>query len=279
MNLKDLIPPVIYHRLRRPARPPLLSTAPKIFSSYEEAEAACGRYDDEEIVEIVKEKTKHFVSAGDPVIDNRQTVQNMLVLQAISKEPGTVQVIEPGGACGALYFQLRHFFPGLIEKWTVVETPKMSEAGGRFFADPCLSFTSSMKEALKNISGKSLCIASGVIQYLPAPLRSLEDILSCGFEYVYITRQPVCTEPVPPIITFQETSLLDHGPGSLNVQRENKKKKTPVTYLSEAHFNEQIKKTGYSVVYNFEESPALRVQFEGMSVHIKTIGLLLKKIK
>jgi hypothetical protein len=76
---------------------------------------------------------------------------------------------------------------------------------------------------------------------LPDPLNTIINVFSIDFEYIYVTRQSVLTDLSSSIITFQESNLLDHGPGSLNEQRKNKKKKIPITYIPESLFFQKIK--------------------------------------
>jgi putative methyltransferase (TIGR04325 family) len=129
MTLKDLLPPIIYYRFFKTKKAQFLP----VFSSYNEAVNNCGDYNDDEIVEIVMEKTKYLVRNKNFPLDNKQSIQDLLVMQTIMRELKEINVIELGGACGAFYFRVRDFFPEMIKKWIIVKTPKFAEAGKNFF--------------------------------------------------------------------------------------------------------------------------------------------------
>lgn len=153
----------------------------------------------------------------------------------------------------------------------------MAQAGKKYFEDGRLRFSSELNNLSKNDSVNRICIASGVIQYLPNPSAILDLIFGSGFECIYFTRQPVLTVHETPVITNQITNLLDNGPGTLKDEKCNKKKKTPITYIPEKYFSDRIEQYGYSIIYNFEEHPERMLNITGNLIPYKTIGLLLRK--
>ena len=57
-------------------------------------------------------------------------------------------MLEVGGACGALYFEMTHFLKGKIRAWHVVETRAMAQAARKLFQDDRLRFFDSLQEAI-----------------------------------------------------------------------------------------------------------------------------------
>lgn len=278
MYFSRLVPPIVYSLFCKFSSNPVIREEDiSVFSSFEEAASVCGKYDDNVVADVVRIKTKLFLKNNQDVIDNRQATQNLLVFQTVINNSNNIEVVEIGGACGALYFFINNYFSKKIKMWRIFETPSMAQAGKKYFEDDRLIFSSALNDLSKNGSTGHICIASGVIQYLPNPSACLDLIFSNQFEYIYFTRQPVLTSHEAPVITTQITNLLDHGPGTLKGEKYNKKKKTPVTYIPEKYFFDRIDQYGYSIIYNFEEQSEMVLNFNGNPIQYKIAGLLLKR--
>jgi putative methyltransferase (TIGR04325 family) len=279
MHFSQFIPPVIYSILRKFYSKSVARKKEElnIFSSFEEATSICGKYDDGELSDVVRIKTQNFLKANVGAVDTRQATQNLLVFQTVLNNSQYIDVIEIGGACGALFFFINTYFTERIKNWVILETPSMVKAGKKYFETPCLNFSSDLTDLSKKGLADRICIASGVVQYMPNPSSSLDFIFSNEFDYIYLTRQPVLTSYESPLITFQLTNLLDNGPGVLTNNKYNKKKKIPITYIPEKYFLDKIKQYGYAIIYNFEEQLDLTLNVNENLIQYKVMGLLLKK--
>ena len=93
----------------------------------------------------------HLVSAKTRLLRQRltsdpsKTVTDRYALQAafvvaFIRSAKPLNVIEIGGACGALYFELNHLLPSSIGSWHIVETSPMAEVGRKLFEDDKLTF-------------------------------------------------------------------------------------------------------------------------------------------
>jgi len=167
----------------------------KQYDSFKSALNDSHTYEDKDVIDVVLKKTILYknnllLSQKPKKICSRQTVQNLFVLNHVFTNNNNLNILEMGGACGATYFKLDFLnpYPYLIEKWHIVETPAMADAGKRHFQNSRLLFFSEIDEAVKKLERKNLIIAQGVLQYVRDPVKTLESLLKLEFDYVYVTR-------------------------------------------------------------------------------------------
>ena len=199
----------------RAYRRKLLPIRQEEFESFEAANAVADSYEAPDVVDVVSRKTRLLIdelgSQGVPTVIDRQAQQNLFVLSLPRLEP--LEIVDLGGACGHGYFQMDRLLPGVIGRWHVVETPAMAAAGREHFADGRLRFFSSLADALSEMSDPTLIVASGVLQCVPRPLNTLNELLAVNAPYLYLTRTTVTRDVDRPVVTSMSTRLVDHGPG------------------------------------------------------------------
>lgn len=156
-SIKEFIPPIL---LRLRPKQPM-----KVYDTFDLAVADSHTYEDPGVIDMVSRKTDAYRKAlreQDRTVTDRQTVQNMFVLAYVCPDR-RLDVLEVGGACGAMYFGLYHLLPDRINTWRVVETPAMAAAGRLLFPDDRLAFFSDMDTAVSNLTSRDLLMAQGVL--------------------------------------------------------------------------------------------------------------------
>jgi putative methyltransferase (TIGR04325 family) len=274
--MKDFIPPIL---LRLRPKQPM-----KVYDTFDLALADSDTYEDPGVIDMVSRKTDAYrkaIGEQDRMVTDRQTVQNMFVLAYVCPDR-RLDVLEVGGACGAMYFGLYHLLPERINTWRVVETPAMAAAGRLLFQDDRLTFFSDLGTAVSNLTNRNLLIAQGVLQYLKDPLQAVEDFLTLGFEYVYITRTVVGVGIERSVITKQVINLSGHGPSpdsrfSLQGNWCNRKTSQPLTVVPFESLTACVS-SGYHVVFSFAEGEANPILLQSRTVTTRMIGFLLEKI-
>lgn len=162
------------------------------YKNFDQALADTKGYEDRNVIQVVSFKTEVLKktladSNGRTTISDRQTVQNMFVLSyAWAGRP--LKVLDIGGACGANYFVLDHILPSKIGSWSVLETPGMVAEGRRLFQDIRLTFIEDIDWGMAGRCDFDLLFGSGVLQYLPNPLRALDGWLKMDTPFIYLTR-------------------------------------------------------------------------------------------
>jgi len=273
MKIQDFIPPIVLQLCPKPSM--------KEYDSYDSALKGSNTYEDSAIIEVVASKTKRYKdslasNAGQHINISCQTAQNMFVISHIHSDR-PVDVLELGGACGASYYELSHFLPGRIGHWFVVETPAMAAAGRKLFQDDRIKFFDHLGVAVSELENPDLSIAQGVLQYTSNPTQMLDNLLSLGFKYVYITRTVVSDGTEQPIVTKQITNLSDHGPGTLFPEGlTNRRTSQPLIIVPFKSILSRVS-VGYDVVFSFKESESRSVLIGSKIVVTRAVGFLMKK--
>jgi len=276
MNAKSFIPPVLFQLLRRLRNGGVM----KRYKSYDDALIDSHSYEDPDIIQVVSSKTMRLKDAmlacEDKNISNRQTAQNLFVLSHVANDQA-IDVLEIGGACGASYFELNHLLPGCIKNWNILETPAMTATGKSFASEGRLKFFDSLQSVISNISKVDLIFAQGVMQYLPNPLKALEDLLNLGAEWVYISRTVVGKNIEMPVITKQTVKLSSHGPGLPPKEFVDRITSQPLTIVPMQSIESCIS-VGYRIIYFFlEGSSIMRIQSQKLKT--EHVGFLLHRNK
>ena len=163
------------------------------------------------------------------------------LLRAALVGQGQLKVLDFGGSLGTTYFQSRPLLRQVTAvEWSVVEQPGHVACGREHFADAELGFYTTVEECLRQRRPDTLLLSS-VLQYLPAPYRTLQELLAHGWRHLVIDR----------------TSFLGSGRDRLTVQHVPESI-YPVTYpawfLSEPRFTAVIAAAGYTLVTDFAGS-------------------------
>lgn len=253
-----------------------------IYDTFDDALADSDTYEDQGVIGTVSIKTEALRNAlmidKDRNVKDRQIVQNMFILSYVfpHHRPIKLNVLEIGGACGAMYFELNHLLPLRIKSWYIAETPAMVAAADKLFKEDKLSFITyeDINIAISKIDNLDLLMAQGVLQYLKDPLQKFEDLLNLGFKYVYITRTVVGTGIDRPIITKQVADLSAHGPGPVPIKISDRKTSQPLTIVPFESLVSRISDS-HNIVFFFDEGEGL-LQIGSQTVKTKTVGFLLE---
>jgi putative methyltransferase (TIGR04325 family) len=156
-------------------------------------------YSDRAIIDRVADATRAVVEGRasyerDSVQFSGQDYRYPLLcalMRAAALDQGALRVVDLGGSLGSTYWQCRPFFQGLREvRWLVVEQAALVEIGQREFTTDQISFAPSLAQAAAR-GPWNVVLASSVLQYLEAPLRSLEALAGIDAGHLLIDRTPV----------------------------------------------------------------------------------------
>jgi putative methyltransferase (TIGR04325 family) len=228
---------------------------PKVFDSFAEADAGADTYEDREIVGVIARKTESFRKSITHRIRHRLTVQDLLVLHVVGNG-NPIRVLDFGGACGATFFEIQALAPGLIERWTVIETEAMVDQASRFAGD-LISFTVDLDHGLAQ--RPDVVLAKGSLHYTQDPGGLLARFISSDAPWIYMSRTPAFDRPHAPAYIRQATHLRDHGPGSLEGIKD-RSVTVAATLLSWPSYLEAARKA--RLVWEFEEGNAWRLRGE-----------------
>lgn len=151
------------------------------------------------------------------------------ILRAMAENNNRLSVLDFGGSLGSSYFQCRDFLAVAASvKWGIVEQGHFISVGKAEFETSTLQFFDSIDECVTQIS-PNVILLSGVLQYLPQPYRTMDELIGKGLQYVVIDRTPISELPedhitvqhVPPSIypasypchIFSRQNLLDRWGG------------------------------------------------------------------
>ena len=114
-----------------------------------------------------------------------------ILLRVAQQNGGRLTVLDFGGALGSSYYQCRDFLDGVCAlRWCVVEQPKYVACGQREFQNEVLSFFESVEACVAEVH-PDVVLLSGVLQYLPEPIRLLDQLAEIGAAFIVIDRTPI----------------------------------------------------------------------------------------
>ncbi len=272
MNLGDLAPPILRKLFSR-------YRLSRVYTDYAEALADTHTYEDPQLIDLVSAKTlacrDSLASEPMHLVRSWHTLQTLFVLARIGIE-GPLRVLEVGGACGALYFEMSHFLAEKIQAWHVVETPSMAKAARRLFQDDRLRFFDSLQEGIAGYE-PDLIIASFVLPYLPNPIEFFGFLLDVGARYVYVCRTPVGVGIRVPLITKQTCDLSSHGPGKAPKHFQDRKTSQPITIIPEQTLLNAIPQH-YKLLVFFQETETERIFIGLKTIRQRFVAFLVERI-
>ena len=171
-----------------------------------------------------------------------------------------LNLIDFGGSLGSTYYQNRDLLKkGKIKfSWNVVEQEHFVKCGKEYFETDELKFMHDLIETTKSRK-ISVCLLSGVLQYLESPYAILEKIFNSDIEYIIIDRTTF-TNNNKDVLTIQ------------TVHKEIYEAKYPAWFFSFDMFQKYIEKK-YEIIYSWEGFDS--VDLKGYKVF--SLGYLLKK--
>lgn len=165
------------------------------FRTWEEAELTSSGYTAGNILEItrtamVKIRDGEAVYERDSVIFDKPEYPYPLLagLLRIALSTGRLSVLDFGGALGSTYFQCRNFMKTVKDlRWSIVEQPAHVECGQAEFTTEHLHFYHSVGKCMEKETPNVLVLSS-VLQYLPTPYQTLQELLGWRIPHVLIDR-------------------------------------------------------------------------------------------
>lgn len=126
------------------------------------------------------------------VFDQAEYVWPVLagLMWAAARNQGRLSVLDFGGALGSTYFQHRRFFGGLADvRWNVVEQAHYVKCGNAQIAEGSLQFYPDIAACLAEQT-PNVVLLSSVLQYLPDPMATLDELERVGAQVMLIGRTP-----------------------------------------------------------------------------------------
>jgi putative methyltransferase (TIGR04325 family) len=184
------------------------------FKSWEEAEKASAGYDNDHILQKVKNalmKVKNNEAAFERDSVLFDTVQHDWPIigsltWVAAQHDGILNVLDFGGSLGSTYYQNRHILKALKHvQWNVIEQSHFVKTGKEFFEDERLRFYNSIEECLME-NQVNLILLSSVLSYIREPYELLQKL--SGFKFMVIDKMPlinsendrITIQKVPPSI-------------------------------------------------------------------------------
>ena len=284
MQTRDFIPPILFKIAKRALGVLGLSGA-RLYSSYADAVQACGQsiFMEEEYAKVITYKTKLFreaLFARDRIILEASSLLAVAgVLLAMQRNQGkSLQVIDLGGASGTHYFVIKHILKDLLPSdlkimWYVVETQATVLASRDLENDELRFFTdiAQAKEALEHVD---LVHSSSALQCLPDPRSTLEQLIECGADYIYLGRIGLTLEKTD-VIALHKANLKLAGPEPLPLPPgvANRFYRTPFTFIPSEAFQQALNRK-YRIMMQVRDSNGI---FEVAGRSIVGVSVLAKQ--
>lgn len=203
--LKNLVPPFLYNAYVESRRKYGYFGE---YKTWQEAQSRCGSYDNEIILEKVKNsalKVKKGEAAyeRDSVLFLKPQVSWHLLgplLWIASKNNGSLKVLDFGGSLGSTYYQNKEFLKHLNLEWAIIEQPKFVEYGQKYFQDETLKFYKNISEYRQV---PDVIVLGSVLQYLQSPYQILAELFQTGAKYILFDKTPFLDEHYD-LITIQK---------------------------------------------------------------------------
>lgn len=175
------------------------------YPNWQAAQAACGGYDSDEIIEKVRASALK-VKKGEAAFERDSVLffeeendENLLkclekaanLLQKSENTEGVLRVIDFGGSLGSTYFQHQKAlkkYPNLI--WCVVEQSHFVEIGKQEFETEQLYFEYTLQEAFERFK-PNFFLLNSVLQYIEKPYNLLKEVENLEISYILIQRTPM----------------------------------------------------------------------------------------
>ena len=197
MQPKDLLPPLIYDKLRR--NPFRRYGWFGNYRTWEEAKAVTKGYDAELILETVLKSTLK-VNKGEYPYERDSVLFEQIqydwplltgLLWVAAKNRGELNVLDYGGSLGSSYRQNKKFLDPLFSlRWNIIEQSNYVETGKKYIEDDSLRFFNTVQSCLESTK-PNLILVSSVLNYINEPYKLLETLSSLRIPYMILERIPL----------------------------------------------------------------------------------------
>jgi putative methyltransferase (TIGR04325 family) len=210
-----------------------------VFSSFAQAAATCGGgYRNHELVRLIVEKNKIFrkrLASGHELPDTN-AVRGLLALGFVGQ--ATVNIIDFGGS-GGYHYSVAKYLTSARIRWHIVDTPEMVDSA-RPLEDGQLRYFTSLKGAADALDGRlDLAFSSCSLQYMPDPLKELEQLMELNAPRMFLTRTSL-SEDGKDYITIRRGTADDTGPGPAPSEFAGSTFAVPLTIVSRDKFCAKI---------------------------------------
>ena len=185
------------------------------YESFEAANKIASGYDEQSILEKIKETTRKVVNGEvtyerDGIVYDKPKMNfSMLatLLTVAAENNCNLTVLDFGGSLGTTYNHKKNYLQSVHNlNWCIVEQPNYVDAGRKEFEHERLHFYYSLEECLQHHK-PDIIIFSGVIQYIEKTYELLDKIVLSGVKYLYIDyiafndedRDRIAIQHVPPV--------------------------------------------------------------------------------
>jgi putative methyltransferase (TIGR04325 family) len=176
----------------------------RAYPSWERASRASSGYDAELILERVLTASRQvrdglFACERDSVLFDEIQYSFPVIatmLRAALERQGVLSVVDIGGALGSSFRECKPFLGSGVTflSWFVVEQQAFVEAGQREMQTEELKFSTSLKDA-GNYAPIDVVLMSSVLQYLPSPSSTLDEVIGLEPRYIVLDRTITTDRP------------------------------------------------------------------------------------
>ena len=243
--IKNCIPPIAFEVIKGIRGGNI--TLSGDYDSWEEASLECSGYSDQNILKEVLESTLK-VKKGEATFERDSVLFDEIeyawpvlsgLMWSMARNKGRLNVLDFGGALGSSYFQNRKFLNNFENiSWSVVEQEHYVLAGQKYIQDDYLKFYQTINDCLAE-NQPNVVLISGVLQYLPEPIKVLKMLASVSADTLILDRTPYVNKGLKPTIKIQTV------PSQIYPARY------PCRLLSEVSLIAEINELNYSLIKSF----------------------------
>ncbi|MEA2112492.1 MAG: methyltransferase, TIGR04325 family [Patescibacteria group bacterium] len=209
--LKNITPPIILKISKKKPKYGFFGN----YKTWKEALKRSGGYDDEKILEKVKEsllkiKNREAVYERDSFLFNKTQyswpITTSLLWVKSQNNDDTLNIIDFGGSLGSSYYQNKKFLDYIKNlRWNIIEQKNFVQCGKEYFQDNQLKFYKNIDDCLKETKPDTILISS-TIQYLENPYKFLQKIINYNFKFIIFDRTTFLKKNSGERITIQKVS-------------------------------------------------------------------------
>lgn len=184
---REFCPPVLWRALRRLKLASIGESAGHVgdYASFDHALADSDGYDSTAVVDAM---LAHRAGLAPSATLSQLEIRLLAALLVAQDRLGSLRILDFGGGLGVHFLRLGSFLR--VERWTVLELPRMAAAGAALGNPSPLRFATEIGDERPN-----LILASGALQYAPDPYERIAALRATGAEFFLIDRLPLLAKP------------------------------------------------------------------------------------
>ncbi|MDR2095319.1 MAG: methyltransferase, TIGR04325 family [Treponema sp.] len=245
MTYRDLLPPAVFKITKK-----IFSKQQNYFSSFNEAENVCfgDGYNTIELCQMVGDKTVIHKNAIKKPYKIHPTY--LLLAGVLSKfhsdyKKDTISILDFGGSCGAVYFEIRPLLGNKIKlEWNVVDLPEMiKSAKAHKLENTELNFFDNIENIPDNVD---IVHTSSTLHYVKDAYETISTLIDLNAKYILFNRM-LFNETEDDHFIVQHSGYRGIGPGKVPSGYIDKDIDFPVRIMSFKKFSDILEKQ-----YNLE---------------------------